>query len=332
MHNDAASSPAIRFCSRGSASACPVPSGRGSCDCSPGDAGVDPYTRVVSDVYQDLFGEGSFIGKGIYDVDSFEQCCGDFPENAILSHDLIEGAYARSALLSDVSCTRSIRRATRPTSPAGIAGCAATGRLPVGCCPGCAAVRPIRPQSDLCVVAVEDLRQSPPQRGAGGDAAPAARLLVRLAGHGGGLSAVLGERASCFPRCSTRWRTCFASRSICRCACICGKCCSPWDCHFAQFLFTLVFLPYEAYISADAIVRTLLRMAWTKRRCWNGRRPAIRNEVATAAWRLLPLDGLCAGDSPLPHCCRLAFYDPAVLPLRGRCSPRGLSRRWSPGG
>jgi cellobiose phosphorylase len=67
-----------------------------------GDPGLDPYTRVVSDVYQDLFDEGSFIGKGIYDVDSFETCCGNFPENAILSHDLIEGAYSRSALLSDV--------------------------------------------------------------------------------------------------------------------------------------------------------------------------------------------------------------------------------------
>jgi len=67
------------------------------------DPGVDPYTRVVSDVYQDLFGEGSFIGKGIYDVDSFDLRCGDFPDNTILSHDLIEGAYCRSALLSDVT-------------------------------------------------------------------------------------------------------------------------------------------------------------------------------------------------------------------------------------
>jgi cyclic beta-1,2-glucan synthetase len=66
------------------------------------DPGLDTYTRVVSDVYQDLFGEGSFIGKGIYDLDSFERCCGKFPDNAILSHDLIEGAYSRSALLSDV--------------------------------------------------------------------------------------------------------------------------------------------------------------------------------------------------------------------------------------
>ncbi|ERM80629.1 hypothetical protein P872_12930 [Rhodonellum psychrophilum GCM71 = DSM 17998] len=65
--------------------------------------GIDPYTRVSSDVYQDLFGEGSFIGKGIYDVDVFEQGLnGVFPENRILSHDLLEGCYVRSGLLSDV--------------------------------------------------------------------------------------------------------------------------------------------------------------------------------------------------------------------------------------
>ena len=68
-----------------------------------GDPGIDPYTRAVSDVYQDVFGEGSFIGKGIYDVDAFERALnGRFPENRILSHDLLEGCYARSGLLSDV--------------------------------------------------------------------------------------------------------------------------------------------------------------------------------------------------------------------------------------
>ncbi len=67
------------------------------------DSGIDPYTRVVSDVYQDLFGEGSFIGKGIYDIDAFEHVLnGRFPENRILSHDLIEGCYARSGFISDV--------------------------------------------------------------------------------------------------------------------------------------------------------------------------------------------------------------------------------------
>ncbi len=67
------------------------------------ESGIDPYTRVVSDVYQDLFGEGSFVGKGIYDVDAFELAVGGrFPENRILSHDLIEGCYARAGLLTDV--------------------------------------------------------------------------------------------------------------------------------------------------------------------------------------------------------------------------------------
>ncbi|MBI4456872.1 MAG: cyclic beta 1-2 glucan synthetase, partial [Acidobacteria bacterium] len=67
------------------------------------EPGIDPYTRAVSNVYQDLFGEGSFIGKGIYDVDAFDRALnGRFPENRILSHDLLEGCYARAGLLSDV--------------------------------------------------------------------------------------------------------------------------------------------------------------------------------------------------------------------------------------
>jgi cellobiose phosphorylase len=68
-----------------------------------GEPGIDPYTRMVSDAYQDVFEEGSYIGKGIYDLDVFEQAVkGRFPEGRILSHDLVEGCYARSGLLSDV--------------------------------------------------------------------------------------------------------------------------------------------------------------------------------------------------------------------------------------
>jgi cyclic beta-1,2-glucan synthetase len=68
-----------------------------------GEPGVDPYTRVISDVYQDLFHEGSFIGKGIYDIEAFEHTLkGRFPENRVLSHDLLEGCYARAGLLSDI--------------------------------------------------------------------------------------------------------------------------------------------------------------------------------------------------------------------------------------
>jgi cellobiose phosphorylase len=67
------------------------------------EPGTDPYTRATSDVYQDLFREGSFIGKGIYDLDAFEQALKNkFPPNRILSHDLLEGCYARSGFISDV--------------------------------------------------------------------------------------------------------------------------------------------------------------------------------------------------------------------------------------
>ncbi|MGB3076402.1 MAG: glucoamylase family protein, partial [Chitinophagales bacterium] len=67
------------------------------------EPGIDPYTRAVSNVYQDLLQEGSFIGKGIYEVDIFEEALNNrFPENRILSHDLLEGCYTRSGLISDV--------------------------------------------------------------------------------------------------------------------------------------------------------------------------------------------------------------------------------------
>ncbi|OFW29186.1 MAG: carbohydrate-binding protein [Acidobacteria bacterium RIFCSPLOWO2_02_FULL_65_29] len=68
-----------------------------------GHTGVDPYTTAVSDVYQDLFDEGIFTGKGLYDVDAFVASLeGRVPENALLSHDLFEGLYARTALVTDV--------------------------------------------------------------------------------------------------------------------------------------------------------------------------------------------------------------------------------------
>ncbi len=68
-----------------------------------GHTGVDPYTTAVSDTYQDLFGEGIFTGKGLYDVDAFTAALADsVPENALLSHDLFEGLHARVALVSDV--------------------------------------------------------------------------------------------------------------------------------------------------------------------------------------------------------------------------------------
>lgn len=68
-----------------------------------GDAGFDLYTLAVSDIYQDLFGEGVYVGKGIYDVAAFERStAGRIPENALLSHDLFEGIQGRAGLVTDI--------------------------------------------------------------------------------------------------------------------------------------------------------------------------------------------------------------------------------------
>ncbi|RMG44233.1 MAG: hypothetical protein D6719_02280 [Candidatus Dadabacteria bacterium] len=68
-----------------------------------GHAGIDPYTQAVSDVYQDLFKEGSYIGKGIYDIAAFEKTLSErVPDNALLSHDLFESLFARCALATNI--------------------------------------------------------------------------------------------------------------------------------------------------------------------------------------------------------------------------------------
>jgi len=70
---------------------------------SSGPGGMDPYAAAASDVYQDMFGEGSYTGKGIYDIDAFEaSLAGRVPENTMLSHDLFEGVFARAGLASDI--------------------------------------------------------------------------------------------------------------------------------------------------------------------------------------------------------------------------------------
>ena len=68
-----------------------------------GPTGIDPYAGAVSDTYQDVFGEGSFTGKGIFEVDVFEGVLdGRFADNSLLSHDLVEGSFLRTGLASDI--------------------------------------------------------------------------------------------------------------------------------------------------------------------------------------------------------------------------------------
>jgi len=68
-----------------------------------GPNGLDPYAAAISDVYQDLYEQGSYVGKGIYHIDTFEAALhGQIPESAVLSHDLLEGIFARAGLASDI--------------------------------------------------------------------------------------------------------------------------------------------------------------------------------------------------------------------------------------
>ncbi len=231
-----------------------------------GDAGIDPYTRAVSDVYQDVFQEGSFTGKGIYDVDAFERAmAGRFPENTVLSHDLLEACHARSGLVSDVAFYEDyphrynvdIDRRHR-----WIRGDWQIVPWLLSRVPGADQSRTENPLSMLSQWKIFDnLRRS---------LVPIAQLLLLLGAWlllpdlGGrvallvltiialpGLLAVLVgavQKPADLPWAMQR-------RAVARAA---GR-------QLAQFFLTLVFLPYDAFISLDAIGRTLLRLLFTRR-------------------------------------------------------------------
>ena len=95
--------PVIRCCNRAWRSNRPVRIVRSFRRIFAGNTGFDLYSLAVSDVYQDLFGEGSYVGKGIYDVAAFERSlAGQVRQNTLLSHDLFEGIYGRAALVTDI--------------------------------------------------------------------------------------------------------------------------------------------------------------------------------------------------------------------------------------
>ncbi|HUB27943.1 MAG TPA: glucoamylase family protein [Tepidisphaeraceae bacterium] len=245
-----------------------------------GDPGIDPYTRAVSDVYQDAFEEGSFVGKGIYDVDAITRSVGGrFPENAILSHDLLEGLHARSGLVSDVLLIEEFP----PAYPADVSRRhrwirgdwqIAPWLLPL--VPGGAKGRVRNPISALSRWKIADnLRRS---------LVPVA-VLAWLASApflpGGPLpyfAAILGMWFGCpviaglgqlvrhpseLPR-AQHWR--LTARQITR--------------QLAQELFAFACLPYDAFISLDAILRTTTRMIFTRRRMLEWR--TARDAQATA--------------------------------------------------
>ena len=232
-----------------------------------GDAGIDPYTRAVSDVYQDLFNEGSFIGKGIYDVDAFQRALGGrFPENAVLSHDLLEACHGRSGLVSDVelfeefpSCyDADIDRRHRWIRGDWQISPWLLTRVPL---PG--ASRIANPLSLLSQWKILDnLRRSlapvalllfllaswllfPPLAGLG------ILLVLAIMGIPGLLAAGvdLARKPEDLP-----WPV-----QLGTVAASAGR-------QLAQVLINLTFLPHDAYVSLDAIIRTLVRLLATRQR------------------------------------------------------------------
>jgi cellobiose phosphorylase len=232
-----------------------------------GNVGIDPYTKEVSDVYQDVFHEGSFIGKGIYDVDAFQQAMnGRFPENTILSHDLLEACHARSALVSDVEFFEehpSRYNVDVDRRHRWIRGDWQITLWLLPRVPGPDARRIANPLSVLSQWKILDnLRRS---------LVPTALVLLLLGswlllpGLGGrgellvlaiivvpGLLAAFVEVVSKPPELPLAMHLHGVALS--------------WGRHLAQVLMTLAFLPYDAFVSLDAIGKTLLRVLVTRRR------------------------------------------------------------------
>ncbi len=232
-----------------------------------GDVGIDPYTRAVSDVYQDLFQEGSFIGKGIYDVDAFQQAvAGRFPENAVLSHDLIESCHARSALVSDVEFyeeyparyNTDINRRHR-----WIRGDWQIAQWLLPRVPGPDARRIANPLSGLSQWKILDnLRRS---------LVPAALMLLLLGNwmllpELGGIGPLLVLAIITLPGMLSSAVELFRKPEELSLALHLRGLAGSWGRQLGQALLTFVFLPYDAFISLDAIGRTLLRLLFTHKR------------------------------------------------------------------
>jgi len=232
-----------------------------------GDVGLDPYTREVSDVYQDVFREGSFIGKGIYDVDAFQRAMkGRFPENTVLSHDLLEACYARSALVSDVELyedfpsryTVDVGRRYRWIRGDWQIAKWLFSRVP--CANGRGEPNPLSALAQWKIF--DNLRRS---------LVPVA-LLFLMEGVWlflPELSVRMGYLVLAillFPSLLSLLTNAFGKAATLPYAMHLRAVSNAGGRQFGQVILTLVTLPYEALLSLDAIVRTLLRLLVTHQR------------------------------------------------------------------
>ncbi|MHB8736079.1 MAG: GH36-type glycosyl hydrolase domain-containing protein, partial [Terriglobales bacterium] len=281
-----------------------------------GDVGIDPYTRAVSDVYQDLFQEGSFIGKGIYDVDAFQQAvAGRFPEHAVLSHDLIESCHARSALVSDIELyeeyparyNTDINRRHR-----WIRGDWQIAQWLLPRVPGPDARRIANPLSSLSQWKIFDnLRRS---------LVPAGLMLLLLGNwmllpELGGIGPLLVLALIALPGLLSSAVEVWRKPAELALALHLRRLVGSWGRQLGQALLTFVFLPYDAWISLDAIGRTLLRLLFTHKRLLEWQTAGDSERAAGAGlgafyatmW-ITPVVALASG-------CFLALWQPQQLPL-----------------
>src|SRR5208283_4818970 len=286
-----------------------------------GEPGIDQYTRTVSDVYQDVFDQGSFIGKGIYDVDAFERTLrGRFPANRILSHDLLEGCYARSGLLSDVELYEdfparySVDVARRRRWVRGDWQLVGWLRRRVKGSEGRSEANPLSMLSQWKIF--DNLRRS---------LVPAALTLLLLLGWSvlppawfwsevvlgllllPSLIASLADLANRPVDVPLKQHLIAVELAARR--------------HAIQTLLALAFLPYEAYFCLDAIVRTIGRMLITRRRLleWNPSSDVERAVETQGGTRLLASYRSMAIAPALAALgwVGLSLTDPAVLAVAG---------------
>ncbi len=263
-----------------------------------GHPGVDPYATAASDLYQDLYGEGSYTGKGIYDVDAFELAThGRFPENTLLSHDLLEGNYARAGLATDVM--------VYDDAPASYVGSATrTHRWIRGDWQLLPWLRRMVPGRDgpernrLSVISrwkiLDNLRRSIVELTqllfvlAGWTILPGSVLHWTLLGLGALVApwASVLTRAIVQPPRDKSWRTYYAA--VGQDAIVSGQ----------QAMVALIFLPHRAWLSVDAIVRTLYRVFVSKRQLLEWQSASFVERAATArmdSWRSLRASAIVVG-------------------------------------
>ena len=281
------------------------------------DPGIDPYTHAVSDIYQDLFQEGSFIGKGIYEIDAFERALkGRFPENRILSHDLLEGCYARVGLLSDVELYEEYPARYRADVSRRYRWIRGDWHIARWLLPGVPGPGPHLQKNPLSGLSrwkiFDNLRRS---------LVSAALTLLLLLGWTVLSSAwfwtlsVIG--IILIPPLFASLLEMFQKPGEVLLGQHLTHIRHSADRHFAQAAFKLVCLPYEAFFSLDAIIRTGVRILITHKRLleWNpsgDREPPNRSDLV-ASYRTMWIAPIIA----LAAAIYLAFSKPAVLSVAG---------------